>query len=127
MPGSELTLAKAFLLGNDVAGPFNENNQTLTVTAITAGANTHGVITVGATDFAFDPDPGFVGPAIIDYAICDNGTTNGLPNGLCATSTLTVVLNGPPVAQGPVRRDDAHHAGAARLVGDGPRERRVDV
>ncbi len=97
--GRRLTLLRAFLLGNDTAGPFNENGQTLMLTTITAGPNTNGVVSLGADDLVFDPNPGFVGTAVIEYAICDNGTTNGAPDQLCAASTLTVVLNGPPVAQ----------------------------
>lgn len=97
--GRRLTLLKAFLLGNDVAGPFNENGQTLSITNVTAGPNAHGLISLGVDDFAFDPEPAFFGTAVIDYTICDNGTTNGQPAQLCAGSTLTVVLNGPPTAQ----------------------------
>ena len=48
----------------------------------------------------YTPDPGFVGAAVIAYTVCDNGTTNGVADPRCTDSTLTIVLNAPPVAQG---------------------------
>ena len=98
--GSPVTVPTAFLLTNDVPGPFDEANQTLTVTAVTAGANAHGTASLSAGVVTYTPDSGFVGAAVIAYTVCDNGTTNGLADPRCTDSTLTIVLNGPPVAQG---------------------------
>ena len=98
--GSPVTLPTAFLLTNDVRGPFDEASQTLTVTAVTAGANTHGTASLSAGVVTYTPDSGFVGAAVIAYTVCDNGTTNGVADPRCTDSTLTIVLNGPPVAHG---------------------------
>jgi RHS repeat-associated protein len=96
--GKPEVVPTSFLLANDVAGPFNESNQTLTVTAATAGAATHGTVTLSAAGVTYTPDPGFAGTSVIPYTVCDNGTTNGQPDPRCSDSTLTIVLNGPPVA-----------------------------
>jgi RHS repeat-associated protein len=98
--GSPVTVATASLTTNDVPGPVDEASQMLTVTAVTAGANTHGTASLSAGVVTYTPDPGFVGAAVIAYTVCDNGTTNGVADPRCADSTLTIVLNGPPVAQG---------------------------
>ena len=98
--GSPATLPTAFLLTNDARGPFDEASQTLTVTAVTAGAGSHGTASLSAGVVTYTPDSGFVGAAVFAYTICDNGTTNGLADPRCTDSTLTFVLNGHPVAQG---------------------------
>jgi RHS repeat-associated protein len=98
--GGPVTLPAAFLLTNDVPGPFDEASQTLTVTAVTAGANTHGTASLSAGVVTYTPDSGFVGAAVVAYTVCDNGTTNGVADPRCTDSTLTIVLNAPPVAQG---------------------------
>jgi RHS repeat-associated protein len=96
--GKPATVATSFLLANDVAGPFNESSQTLTVTSATAGAATHGTVTLSAAGVVYTPDAGFTGTSVIPYTVCDNGTTNGQPDPRCANSTLAIVLNSPPVA-----------------------------
>jgi RHS repeat-associated protein len=96
--GQPAVVPTSFLLANDVAGPFNESNQTLTVTSATAGAATHGTVTLTAAGVTYTPDAGFTGTSIIPYTVCDNGTTNGQPDPRCSDSTLTIVLNSPPVA-----------------------------
>ena len=98
--GSPATLPTAFLLTNDARGPFDEASQTLTVTAVTAGADSHGTASLSAGVVTYTPDSGFVGAAVFAYTVCDNGTTNGLADPRCTDSTLTFVLNGHPVAQG---------------------------
>jgi RHS repeat-associated protein len=96
--GQPVTVATSFLLANDVAGPFNESSQILTVTSATAGAATHGTVTLSAAGVTYTPDQGFTGTSVIPYTVCDNGTTNGNPDPHCADSTLSIVLNRPPVA-----------------------------
>jgi RHS repeat-associated protein len=96
--GQPAVVPTSFLLANDVAGPFNESNQTLTVSSVTAGAATHGTVTLTAAGVTYTPDAGFTGTSIIPYTVCDNGTTNGQPDPRCSNSTLTIVLNSPPVA-----------------------------
>jgi RHS repeat-associated protein len=98
--GSQVTLPAAFLLTNDVRGPFDEASQTLTVTAVTAGVSTHGTASLSAGVVTYTPDSGFVGAAVIGYTVCDDGTTNGLADPRCTDATLTIVLNAQPVAQG---------------------------
>ncbi len=98
--GHPVTVATSFLLSNDVPGPFDELGQTLIVTAANAGADTHGTVSLNAGNVTYTPDQGFVGTAVIAYTVCDNGATSGLPDPRCADSTLSVVLNGPPVANG---------------------------
>jgi RHS repeat-associated protein len=98
--GAAVTLPATLLLSNDVAGPFDEASQTLTVTAVTAGTSTHGTASLGGGSVTYTPDPGFVGASVIAYTVCDNGTTNGAADPRCIDSTLTIVVNGPPVAQG---------------------------
>ncbi len=98
--GSPVTVPTGLLVANDVPGPFDEASQTLTVTAVAAGANTHGTASLSGGVVTYTPDAGFVGTAVLAYTVCDNGTTNGLADPRCSDSTLTIVLNGPPVAQG---------------------------
>ena len=97
--GKPATVPTSFLLANDVAGPFDELGQTLTVTAATAGANTHGTVSLNAGVVTYTPDAGFTGTAVIAYTVCDNGATSGLPDPRCADSTLTIVANNAPVAK----------------------------
>jgi RHS repeat-associated protein len=97
--GNPVAVPASFLLSNDVAGPFDEAGQTLTVTAATAGADTHGTVSLNAGIVTYTPDQGFVGTAVIAYTVCDNGATSGLPDPRCADSALSIVLNGPPVAK----------------------------
>jgi RHS repeat-associated protein len=73
--GSPVALPTAFLLTNDVRGPFNEVSQTLAVTAVTAGANTHGTASLSAGVVTYTPDAGFVGYAIV--APPQHGTLSG--------------------------------------------------
>ena len=66
----------------------------LTVTAVTAGADTHGTVSLVAGVVTYVPDPGFTGTGVVGYTVCDNGTTNGNADPRCADSTLSIVLNG---------------------------------
>ena len=84
--GQPVAVQTSFLLANDVAGPFDESNQALTVTAVAAGPDTHGTLSLAAGVVTLTPDPAYVGAAVIPYTVCDNGTTNGLPAPLCAGS-----------------------------------------
>jgi hypothetical protein len=96
--GLPVTVPFAFLLANDVAGPFNENGQTLTIVAANPGADTHGTVTVGSGAVTYTPDAGFTGTGVLGYTLCDNGTTKGQPDARCADSTLTIVQNRAPTA-----------------------------
>jgi endonuclease G len=82
-PASELT-------ANDVAGPANENGQTLTVTGVNATANTHGTVALSGGMIIYSPDVNFSGMASFDYQVCDNGATNGAPDSKCAVASVNV-------------------------------------
>jgi RHS repeat-associated protein len=97
--GKPATVPTSFLLANDVPGPADESGQTLTVTAATAGPDTHGTVSLVGGSVIYTPDAGFTGAAIIAYTVCDNGATAGLPDSRCADSTLTIVQNSAPVAK----------------------------
>ena len=93
----------ATLLANDVAGPSNEAGQALAVTAVAAGADTHGTVTLADGTITYTPDAGFAGTATFTYTVCDNGTTDAAPDPRCAASTGTVTVDvvapdQPPVA-----------------------------
>src|SRR5439155_15526103 len=72
-PASDLT-------ANDSAGPANESGQTLTVTSVTATANTHGTVSLSSGTVSYVPEANYNGAASFDYQVCDNGTTNGSPD-----------------------------------------------
>ena len=60
-----VTVLFSSLLANDVAGPFNENGQTLTIAAANAGTDTHGTVTVGSGAVTYTPDVGFTGTGVL--------------------------------------------------------------
>ena len=97
--GKQVTVPTSFLLANDVPGPFDESAQTLTVTAATAGPDTHGAVSLTSAGVVYTPDPGFTGTAVIAYTVCDNGTTAGAADPRCADSTLSIAADSPPVAK----------------------------
>jgi DNA/RNA endonuclease G (NUC1)/fibronectin type 3 domain-containing protein len=88
-PSSDLTI-------NDNPGPANESSQTLTVSAVTATATTHGLVALNSGNVTYTPDINFTGPASFTYQVCDNGVTAGLLDSRCSTATVNVTVN-PPV------------------------------
>jgi hypothetical protein len=78
------------LTANDVAGPANENGQTLTVTGVIATPNTHGTVALSGGMVIYSPDANFSGQASFDYQVCDNGATNGAPDSKCAVAGVNV-------------------------------------
>ncbi|QGQ30125.1 Ig-like domain-containing protein [Gimesia maris] len=89
-----LTFAASELLTNDSTGPANESNQTLTVTAVTATADTHGTVVLnGDGTITFTPDTDFNGTASFEYTVSDNGTTAGAPDAKTASDTVTVNIS----------------------------------
>jgi len=88
-----LSFSAGDLTGNDSAGPA-EASQSLTVTSVTAGANTHGTVTLeSGTTVTYTPAANFNGPASFTYNVCDDGTTNGSPDPKCAIGTVNVTVN----------------------------------
>lgn len=81
------------LTANDSKGPANESGQTLTVTTVTATANTHGTVSLNNGQITYQPDADYNGAASFSYKVCDDGTTNGQPDSLCANGTVNVTIN----------------------------------
>ena len=57
-------------------GRPNEAGQALAVTAVAAGADTHGTVTLADGTITYTPDAGFAGTATFTYTVCDDGTTD---------------------------------------------------
>jgi DNA/RNA endonuclease G (NUC1) len=98
---TQLTFPAGDLTTNDSAGPANESTQSLTVTGVTPGANTHGTVGLAAGVITYTPEANYHGPASFTYTMCDDGTTNGSPDASCATATVNVnvqSVNDDPVA-----------------------------
>src|SRR5205823_551594 len=79
------------VLANDIPGPIDDAGQTLTVTGVTSPANGTAVINANGT-ITYTPSGYFNGTDSFTYTICDNGTTGGVPDPLCATGTATVTV-----------------------------------
>src|SRR5262249_31737451 len=90
---SPLSFPASDLTANDSAGPANEGAQTLTVTSVTPGANTHGTVGLVAGTVTYSPAANYNGAASFTYTVCDNGTTNGSPDSNCATATVKVTIH----------------------------------
>ncbi len=91
------------LAANDAAGPANESGQTLTVTGVSAAADTHGIVTLGGGVVTYCPDLDFNGTARFTYRVCDDGYSAGVADPRCADGTVTVAVapvNDPPVLTG---------------------------
>lgn len=85
-PGYELT-------GNDSRGPANESAQTLTVTAVTATATTHGSVVLEADGtVTYTPAADYYGAASFSYTVTDDGTTAGVAAPLTAIGTVNVIV-----------------------------------
>ena len=83
------------LTANDTAGPANESGQLLTVDSVTPTLNTHGTVALNAAAVTYTPEQDYFGPASFTYNVCDNGTTNGIPDPKCATGTVNVTVGQP--------------------------------
>src|SRR6185369_2104960 len=94
-----LVITASDLATNDSAGPANENSQELTVTSVSAIADTHGSVSLASGSITYSPDANYNGAASFTYQVCDNGTTNGAPDSKCTTGTVNVTVN--PVNDAP--------------------------
>jgi DNA/RNA endonuclease G (NUC1)/fibronectin type 3 domain-containing protein len=90
-----LTFPSSDLTANDNPGPANESSQTLTVTAVTATASTHGLVALTSGNVTYTPDVNYSGPASFTYSVCDNGITVGVADPRCSTATVNVTVNAP--------------------------------
>jgi DNA/RNA endonuclease G (NUC1) len=88
-----LNIPAGHLTTNDSAGPANEGSQTLTVTNVTATADTHGSVSLSSGVVTYTPAASYNGAASFTYQVCDNGTTNGTLDSKCATGTVNVTVN----------------------------------
>jgi DNA/RNA endonuclease G (NUC1) len=91
-----LTFPASDLTSNDSAGAPNESGQTLTVTAVTATATTHGTVSLNSGTVTYTPTTSYNGPADFTYTVCDNGTTAGTANPLCTNGTVNVTVGAAP-------------------------------
>jgi endonuclease G len=85
-----LQFSASELSANDVAGPADEQSQTLTVTSVAATADTHGTVSLANGTIVYTPAVNYNGAASFTYEVCDNGVTRGLTTRQCATSTVTI-------------------------------------
>ena len=92
---------------NDSKGPANESAQTLTIANVDDPQ--HGSTAIESGQIRFTPDSDYFGGDSFSYRVCDNGTTNGSPDALCANGTVDV--NVTPVNDPPVAVDDAQSTG----------------
>ncbi|HEU0253981.1 MAG TPA: Ig-like domain-containing protein, partial [Pyrinomonadaceae bacterium] len=81
------------LATNDSTGPANESLQSLTVTGVSATANTNGSVVLDNGTITYTPEPNFNGAASFEYQVCDNGVSNGLSDPQCATGLVNVTVN----------------------------------
>ncbi len=88
--GVALRIPVADLLKNDSRGPADEATQQLSVTAVTAGAQTNGTAHLDSSGVTYTSTDGFRGNATFTYTVCDNGTTNGRADAKCADGVVTV-------------------------------------
>src|SRR6185369_2075374 len=88
-----LVITASDLATNDSAGPANENSQELTVTSVSAIADTHGSVSLASGSITYSPDANYNGAASFTYQVCDNGTTNGAPDSKCTTGTVNIIVN----------------------------------
>ena len=74
----------------DSTGPSNESGQSLTTTRIVSGPD-HGTATIlGSGEVRYEPADDYNGPDSFVYEVCDDGTTDGDPDPLCATAEVTI-------------------------------------
>lgn len=95
-----LTISATDLSANDTTGPADESLQTLTVSSVSATANTHGTVTLDSGIVTFTPEANYNGPASFTYQVCDNGTTNAVTDSKCAEGTVNLTVT--PVNDAPV-------------------------
>jgi WD40 repeat protein len=89
-----LRFPAADLLANDAAGPANESNQALVVTAVTATPETHGQVSLSEGIVTYVPDQLFGGTAAFEYKVEDRGTTNGVADYKSAIGRVLVAVSG---------------------------------
>jgi hypothetical protein len=87
----------ATLVANDSNGVGNEDDQTLTIIAVSDPQG--GTAAVNGTEIVFTPSADYSGPAAFRYVLQDNGTTSGLPDFKTSTATVrfdVIAINDAP-------------------------------
>ena len=95
-----LSIDQSVLLSNDAAGPANEADQTLTITAVSATSLRGGTVTLVGGRIQYVPPASYSGSDSFTYTVTDNGTTAGVITPLSAVGTVTLQIadkNNPPV------------------------------
>ncbi len=111
------TIPFATVLSNDSKGPSNESGQTLTITQVSNLIG--GTVSVSGTDVLFTPAVDYSGPASFTYALSDNGTTNGGPDFLTSTATVSFTItevNDPPSGMNDPQSSIAEDSGARTIA-----------
>ncbi|MFZ5825259.1 MAG: tandem-95 repeat protein [Bacillota bacterium] len=96
------TIPFSTLLSNDSAGPANESDQSLTISAA-AGAS-GGTVALSGSNVIFTPTADHNGTASFTYTLADDGATNGVTDPKSDTATVTITI--PAVNDPPVGADD---------------------
>jgi DNA/RNA endonuclease G (NUC1) len=82
-PASDLT-------ANDTT---SEAGETLTVSSVSAGADTHGTVTLAGGVVTYTPVANYHGAASFTYEVCDNGVTRGQSAPQCASAIVDVTVS----------------------------------
>ena len=98
------------LLANDLAGPIDEQGQSLTIA--TVGGATGGTVSIVGTNVVFFPAVDFYGPANFSYTVRDN-LGESAPG--VVTFNITEV-NDPPIAQVSPRDDVVRRLGVDHSI-----------
>ncbi|MFL6229228.1 MAG: Ig-like domain-containing protein [Pyrinomonadaceae bacterium] len=100
-----LTFFAGELLANDTNGAADETTQTLAVTGVSAGAGTHGAVSLTDGQITYTPEADYHGAASFTYQVCDDGTTARARDPRCATGTVNVTISS--VNDAPIALDDS--------------------
>jgi hypothetical protein len=108
-----LTEAEIFDLSNALAGPANEQNQTLRVSLPLSVTSQSGSVSITNGVLTYTPRADFSGIDTFVFTVTDNGVTGVLPDPRSVTRTMTVRVldvNDPPITtpkQGRVDEDQS--------------------
>jgi DNA/RNA endonuclease G (NUC1) len=102
-PAGDLTV-------NDSVGAADESGQTLTVSSVSGGADTHGTVALEGGQVTYTPELDYHGAASFTYQVCDDGTTAGSSDPRCATAVVNVTVasvnDAPTVASQSAETDE---------------------
>ena len=97
---SVLNISSSVVISNSSAGPANESNQILSITAVDALSARGGSVRVVNGVISYIPPQDFAGKDSFTYRITDDGITGDLPDPLSATGTIFITVvdkNDPPI------------------------------